>query len=89
MPRLLILVVLMAFPSVEVGMMRARAVEALKKDGLRMCDTTSLAKPEPLLGGAMSGLVACRACPCERAKASVIVWLNGDGRVCSVAMATH
>lgn len=84
-----LLLLLSAFPSVQVGMPRPRALEALKADGLTVCDTTTLEQPDALLGGATSGLVACKACPCERQRAAVLVWFDARGRVCSVSISEH
>lgn len=76
-----------AFPSVQIGMTRADALAALKKDSLTVCESERLDKPDPLLGGAVSGVVACRACPCPEHLASLIVWFSATERVTSIGVA--
>jgi len=82
----LAIVLLSTFPSVQVGMTHDRALAALATDGLIVCDAMILKDPNPALGDATHGLVACRACPCEAQKASLLVWFNAKDRVSSVAV---
>ncbi len=75
-----------AFPSVQVGMTRKAAMDALGKDALSVCDSVELPESDPLLGGAVSGVVACRGCPCPPHLASLIVWFGASGKVTGVAV---
>ena len=82
----LLAILLSAFPSVRVGMTRAEAVKAIATDGLLVCESITLPSPDPLLGGATSGVLACRKCPCPAQLGSLVVWFSKADKVTGVAV---
>jgi hypothetical protein len=83
----LLLLVVAAFPSVQLGMSKEAALKALEKDGLCVCESGEIPEGDPLAGDAVSLLVACRQCPCPPDLASLIVWFGKTGRVTGVGFA--